>query len=84
MLFDNSLNDKRFRIDIRVENGYKESCTRGARRHEAISGNRNGPFVLQASMGSASVQERRSRTEGPVPYFPNVGIREERQGTKDT
>ncbi len=31
MLFDNSLNDKRFRIDIRVENGYKEGCTRGAR-----------------------------------------------------
>lgn len=30
MLFDNSLNDKRFRIDIRVENGYEEGCTRGA------------------------------------------------------
>jgi len=25
------LNDKRFRIDIRVENGYEEGCTRGAR-----------------------------------------------------
>ena len=31
MLFDNSLNDKRFRIDIRTENGYEEGCTRGAR-----------------------------------------------------
>lgn len=31
MLFDNSLNDKRFLIDIRVENGYEEGCTRGAR-----------------------------------------------------
>jgi len=30
MLFDNSLNDKRFRIDIRTENGYEEGCTRGA------------------------------------------------------
>ena len=30
VLFDNSLNDKRFRIDIRVENGYEEGCTRGA------------------------------------------------------
>ncbi len=29
-LFDNSLNDKRFRIDIRVENGYEKGCTRGA------------------------------------------------------
>lgn len=31
MLFDNSLNDKRFRIDIRMENGYEEGCTWGAR-----------------------------------------------------
>ena len=31
VLFDNSLNDKRFRIDIRVENGYEEGCTRGAK-----------------------------------------------------
>jgi hypothetical protein len=31
VLFDNSLNDKRFRIDIRMENGYEEGCTRGAR-----------------------------------------------------
>jgi len=30
VLFDNSLNDKRFRIDIRMENGYEEGCTRGA------------------------------------------------------
>lgn len=30
MLFDNSLNDKRFRIDIWVENGYEEGCKRGA------------------------------------------------------
>jgi hypothetical protein len=30
MLFDNSLNDERFRIDIRVENGYEEDCKRGA------------------------------------------------------
>ena len=30
MFFDNSLNDKRFRIDIRVENGYEEGCKRGA------------------------------------------------------
>jgi hypothetical protein len=29
VLFDNSLNDKHFRIDIRVENGYEEGCTRG-------------------------------------------------------
>lgn len=29
MLFDNSLNDKRFRIDIRTENGYEEGCNRG-------------------------------------------------------
>ena len=29
MLFDHSLNDKRFRIDIRVENGYEEGCKRG-------------------------------------------------------
>ena len=28
---NNSLNDKRFRIDIRVENGYEEGCTRGAK-----------------------------------------------------
>ena len=34
MLFDNSLNDKRFRIDIRVENGYEEGCTRGANLFE--------------------------------------------------
>jgi len=32
VLFDNSLNDKRFRIDIRMENGYEEGCTRGAKR----------------------------------------------------
>ena len=31
VLFDNSLNDKRFRIDIRMENGYEEGCTRGVR-----------------------------------------------------
>ncbi|OEU53079.1 MAG: hypothetical protein BA861_01685 [Desulfobacterales bacterium S3730MH5] len=30
-LFDNSLNEKGFRIDIRMENGYEEGCTRGAR-----------------------------------------------------
>ena len=42
VLFDNSLNDKRFRIDIRVENGYEEGCTRGAifssRRRTASGG----------------------------------------------
>lgn len=31
MLFDNPLNDKRFRIDIRSENGYEEGCKRGAK-----------------------------------------------------
>ena len=35
MLFDNSLNDKRFRIDIRTENGYEEGCKRGATPSEA-------------------------------------------------
>ena len=35
VLFDNSLNDKRFRIDIRVENGYEEGCTRGAKNASA-------------------------------------------------
>ncbi len=45
MLFDNSLNDKRFRIDIRTENGYEEGCTRGA--------NLNPPnFRLRISGGS--------------------------------
>ena len=37
MLFDNSLNDKRFRIDIRVENGYEEGCTRGAKAAKSAS-----------------------------------------------
>jgi len=36
VLFDNSLNDKRFRIDIRMENGYEEGCTRGARKSPDI------------------------------------------------
>ena len=35
VLFDNSLNDKRFRIDIRMENGYEEGCTRGAKIQSA-------------------------------------------------
>ena len=38
VLFDNSLNDKRFRIDIRVENGYEEGCTRGASFRSAVRG----------------------------------------------
>jgi len=37
MFFDNSLNDKRFRIDIRTENGYEEGCTRGAKFNPLIS-----------------------------------------------
>jgi len=53
VLFDNSLNDKRFRIDIRVENGYEEGCTRGAifriRRRRASGGffmGRRGPAAF--------------------------------------
>lgn len=34
MLFDNSLNDKRFQIDIRMENGYEEGCTWGSNRSQ--------------------------------------------------
>ena len=37
MLFDNSLNDKRFRIDIRTENGYEEGCKRGAKAAKSAS-----------------------------------------------
>ena len=36
VLFDNSLNDKRFRIDIRMENGYEEGCTRGANNYRDL------------------------------------------------
>ncbi len=36
MLFDNSLNDKRVRIDIRTEDGYEEVCKGGARIYETI------------------------------------------------
>ena len=35
VLFDNSLNDKPFRIDIRVENGYEKGCTWGSHKIEA-------------------------------------------------
>ena len=42
MLFDNSLNDKRFRIDIRTENGYEEGCTRGATKN---AGHFGAPWV---------------------------------------
>ena len=50
VLFDNSLNDKRFRIDIRMENGYEEGCTRGAIfspsiAHEAIPVHPALPFA---------------------------------------
>ena len=36
MLFDNSLNEKRFRIDIRTEKGYEEGCKRGAKMKEPV------------------------------------------------
>ena len=51
MLFDNSLNDKPFRIDIRVENGYEEGCKRGAK----ISG---GVFLTPFTIFSPGSREK--------------------------
>jgi hypothetical protein len=48
MLFDNSLNDKRFRIDIRTENGYEEGCTRGAKIQSADF---SGSYLTQDPVG---------------------------------
>ena len=62
VLFDNSLNDKRFRIDIRMENGYEKGCTwgataflsfrdnDGARRHVCLASESYGRIACGGSL----------------------------------
>jgi len=59
MLFDNSLNDKRFRIDIRTENGYEEGCTRGAIQ---AGSRKRDPALFNSGP--------RERSPGPLSFLP--------------
>jgi hypothetical protein len=56
LLFDNSLNIEGLRIKGRMENGYEEGCTRGAKKQSAESG---GSYLMTRPRGVIPSGSRR-------------------------